>query len=111
MSQPATNSSVVSRSQPLDAPAGAAALIAQPIMQVIRAALPELDGVRSDDVPTPARRAADGAALSVDLPAVDTSVTVPSEFLEPGTDYKFEVLAVADNHNQTIHEGTFSTAG
>ena len=49
--------------------------------------------------------------FSVDLPASDTSVTVPSEFLEPGTDYKFEVLAVADNHNQTIHEGTFSTAG
>jgi Fibronectin type III domain len=49
--------------------------------------------------------------FSVDLPSTDTSVTVPSEFLEPGTDYKFEVLAVADNNNQTIHEGTFSTAG
>jgi Fibronectin type III domain len=49
--------------------------------------------------------------FSVDLPASDTSVTVPAEFLEPGTDYKFEVLVVADNANQTIHEGTFSTAG
>ncbi len=49
--------------------------------------------------------------FSVDLPASDTSVTVPAEFLEPGTDYKFEVLAIADNANQTIHEGTFSTAG
>lgn len=49
--------------------------------------------------------------FSVDLPASDTSVTVSAEFLEPGTDYKFEVLAVADNANQTIHEGTFSTAG
>jgi Fibronectin type III domain len=47
--------------------------------------------------------------FSVDLPASDTSVTVPAEFLEPGTDYKFEVIAVADNHNQTITEGTFST--
>jgi Fibronectin type III domain len=49
--------------------------------------------------------------FSVDLPAGDTSVTVPGEFLEPGTDYKFEVLAVAANANQTIHEGTFSTMG
>jgi hypothetical protein len=49
--------------------------------------------------------------FSVDLPASDTSVTVPAEFLDAGTDYKFEVLAVADNANQTIHEGTFSTAG
>lgn len=49
--------------------------------------------------------------FSVDLPSTDTSVTVPAEFLEPATDYKFEVLAVADNHNQTIHEGAFSTAG
>jgi hypothetical protein len=49
--------------------------------------------------------------FSVDLPGTDTSVTVPPEFLEPQTEYKFEVLAIADNHNQTIHEGTFSTAG
>lgn len=49
--------------------------------------------------------------FSVDLPAGDTSVTVPAEFLEPDTEYKFEVLAVATNANQTIHEGTFSTAG
>ncbi len=49
--------------------------------------------------------------FSVDLPPSDTSVVVPPEFLEPGTDYKFEVLTVADNNNQTIHEGTFSTAG
>jgi hypothetical protein len=47
--------------------------------------------------------------FSVDLPASDTSVTVPAEFLEPGTDYKFEVIAIADNLNQTITEGTFST--
>ena len=35
-------------------------------------------------------------------------VTVPAELLEPGTDHRFEVLAVADNANRTIHEGTFS---
>jgi hypothetical protein len=45
--------------------------------------------------------------FSVDLPSSDTSVTVPAEFLDPGSDYKFEVLAVADNANQTIHEGTW----
>jgi hypothetical protein len=40
---------------------------------------------------------------------VDTAgVTVPAELLEPGTDHRFEVLAVADNANRTIHEGTFS---
>jgi hypothetical protein len=49
--------------------------------------------------------------FSVDLPASDSSVTVPAEFLDPGTDYKFEVLAIADNANQTIHEGTFTTTG
>lgn len=49
--------------------------------------------------------------FSVDLPASDTSVTVPAEFLDPDTDYKFEVLAIADNANQTIHEGTFTTTG
>ena len=47
--------------------------------------------------------------FSVDLPAADTSVTVPSEFLEAGTDYKIEVIAIADNLNQTITEGTFTT--
>jgi hypothetical protein len=48
--------------------------------------------------------------FSVDLPATVTAVTVPAEFLEPGTGYKFEVLAVAKNRNQTITESTFSTA-
>jgi hypothetical protein len=47
--------------------------------------------------------------FSVDLPATVTAVTVPAEFLEPGTGYKFEVLAVARNRNQTITEATFST--
>ena len=49
--------------------------------------------------------------FSVDLPAGHTSVTVPAEFLDPATDYKFEVLAIAENANQTIHEGTFTTTG
>lgn len=47
--------------------------------------------------------------FSVDLPASVTSVTVSPEFLDPGTDYQFEVLAVAEGGNQTITEGTFTT--
>jgi hypothetical protein len=37
-------------------------------------------------------------------------VTVPAEVLEPGTDYLFEVLAIANGGNQTITEGCFRTA-
>jgi Fibronectin type III domain len=50
--------------------------------------------------------------FSVDLPASVTAVTVPPEFLKPGTDYKFEVLAIArgGGRNQTITESTFTTA-
>jgi len=50
--------------------------------------------------------------LSVDLPALVTAVTVPPEFQKPGTDYKFEVLAIArgGGRNQTITESTFTTA-
>ena len=38
------------------------------------------------------------------------SVTVPPEFLEPGTEYTFEVLAIEAGGNQTITEGFFVTA-
>jgi Fibronectin type III domain len=50
--------------------------------------------------------------FSVDLPAPVTSVTVPPEFLKPGTEYKFEVLAIAKGggRNQTITESSFTTA-
>jgi hypothetical protein len=47
--------------------------------------------------------------FSVDLPATATSVTVPREFLEPGTEYVFEVLAIEVGGNQTISEGFFET--
>jgi hypothetical protein len=42
-------------------------------------------------------------------PGSDTSITVASEFLEPGTDYVFEVLAIEAGGNQTISEGCFQT--
>jgi hypothetical protein len=48
--------------------------------------------------------------FSVDLPASVTAVTVAPEFLMPGTDYKFEVLAISAGGNQTITESTFTTA-
>ena len=39
-----------------------------------------------------------------------TSLTIPMELLEPGTEYDFEVLAIAENGNQTITETCFVTA-
>ena len=42
--------------------------------------------------------------FDVKLPNV-TSVTVPLEFLEAGTEYKFEVLAIEEGGNQSITEG------
>ena len=45
--------------------------------------------------------------FSVDLPAPVTSVTIPSEFLEPATRYKLEVQAIEASGNQTLTEITF----
>jgi Fibronectin type III domain len=45
--------------------------------------------------------------FNADLPASQTSVTVPAEFLEPGTDYKLEVQAIERSGNQTISEIEF----
>jgi Fibronectin type III domain len=47
--------------------------------------------------------------LSADLPPTTTSFTVPADFLEPGTEYKFEVLAIEVSGNQTITLGFFET--
>jgi hypothetical protein len=47
----------------------------------------------------PARR------FDVTVPATATQVTVPPEFLESGTPYNFEVLAIEESGNQTITEG------
>jgi hypothetical protein len=45
--------------------------------------------------------------FSADLPASVTSVTVPSEFMESGTEYKLEVQAIEASGNQTLTEITF----
>ncbi len=47
--------------------------------------------------------------FSVDLPASVTQVTIPWEFLEEETTYKFEVLAIEESGNQTISESEFET--
>jgi hypothetical protein len=45
--------------------------------------------------------------LSVDLRAAVNRVEIPSEFLEPGTEYKLEVQAIEASGNQTLTEIAF----
>lgn len=45
--------------------------------------------------------------FSVDLPASVTGVTVPAEFIEPGTEYKLEVQAIEASGNITLTEVSF----
>jgi len=47
--------------------------------------------------------------LSVYVRPSVTSVTVPNEFLEPGTNYLWEVLAIEESGNQTLSSSEFST--
>jgi Fibronectin type III domain len=51
-----------------------------------------------------------GRTLSLELPAETTSVPVPADFLEPGTDYLLQVLAIEVGGNQTITEAVFDTS-
>ena len=48
--------------------------------------------------------------LSMYLPADVTQMIIPAEFLEPGTDYEWEVLAIEESGNQTLNSGSFSTS-
>lgn len=48
--------------------------------------------------------------FSADLSASARQLTIPIEFLEPKTEYKIEVLAVAENGNQTLSEIAFKTS-
>jgi len=50
-----------------------------------------------------------GASMTVALPASATTLEVPEEFLTPDSEYKVEVLAIADNGNKTITEREFVT--
>lgn len=47
--------------------------------------------------------------LSMYLPASVTSIAIPDGFLEPGTAYKWEVLAIEVSGNQTLSSGEFQT--
>ena len=47
--------------------------------------------------------------FSIFVEASDTRITLPPEFVEDGTSYKWEVLAIAENGNQTITEAYFCT--
>ena len=49
--------------------------------------------------------------LSAHVPADVLSVTIPGGFLEPGTEYEWEVLAIEDNSNQTLSSSAFCTSG
>ena len=51
-----------------------------------------------------------GRHFDIQLPASARKVTVPRQFLRPGSDYLFEVLAIESSGNQTITEGCFRTA-
>ena len=47
--------------------------------------------------------------LSMYLPASVTEIPIPKEFLEPGTNYKWEVLAIEESGNQSLMSSQFST--
>jgi hypothetical protein len=47
--------------------------------------------------------------LSMYLPPSVTRIDVPDGFLEPGTAYKWEVLAIERSGNQTLSSGSFKT--
>ena len=63
--------------------------------------------VEVDEEPHP--HAIGKRGMSLYVPASVTSVTVPNEFLESGTDYQWEVLAIEESGNQTLSSGAFST--
>ncbi len=65
--------------------------------------------VEKDVVPPTPPRGFAKSLLSVHIPPATTSVTVPKEFLERNTPYKFEVLALEAGGNQTIASSVFRT--
>ena len=48
--------------------------------------------------------------LSMYLPSDVTEIKVPAAFLEPGTDYVWEVLAIEESGNQSLMSSAFSTS-
>ncbi len=48
--------------------------------------------------------------FSADVPGNVTSMSIPGEFLQPGVEYKVEVLAIEESGNQTLTEVPFFTS-
>lgn len=63
--------------------------------------------IEKDETPHPNMIGKRG--LSMYLPSSVTQIPIPKEFLEPGTNYKWEVLAIEESGNQTLTSGQFST--
>ncbi len=63
--------------------------------------------IEKDEAPHPNMIGKRG--LSMYLPASVTQITIPKEFLEPGTNYNWEVLAIEESGNQTLMSSQFST--
>ena len=61
------------------------------------------------DAPDPFPNAFAKIKLSIHLPPSVTSFTVSSPFFQAATPYKWEVLAIEQNGNQTLSSGVFST--
>lgn len=63
--------------------------------------------IEKDEVPHPNMIGKRG--LSMYLPATVTEIPIPKEFLESGTNYKWEVLAIEESGNQSLMSSQFST--
>jgi hypothetical protein len=63
--------------------------------------------VEKDEEPHP--HAIAKRAMSIYVSPLVTSMTVPNEFLESGTLYKWEVLAIEESGNQTLSSSEFTT--
>lgn len=63
--------------------------------------------IEKDELPHPNMIGKKG--LSMYLPATVTQIPIPKEFLEPGTNYKWEVLAIEESGNQSLMSSQFST--
>lgn len=51
------------------------------------------------------------AVFDVIVEGDEGDLDIPSQFLEPNTEYKIELLAISENGNKTIVESTFVTGG
>lgn len=50
------------------------------------------------------------ATFDVIVPGSTTSLNIPPQFLDPDTEFKIEILVIAENGNRTIVESTFVTS-